>query len=236
MNGSPLVLDGVQLRHPSDGVGNLSLKLEQGTALVVVGRNGAGKSTLLKTIAGLINPAGGRVLLSGSNVLDLPPSRRAHHLSFVASTPPRGTVMTVRDVIELALEAGGNEAHSAAVDAALTSGTISDWSNLPLDHLSDGMAQRVMLVRAFVQARDLVLMDEPTAFLDVVGRKETMEQIGEWMRRGKTVVLSTHDLEAVEAAGWANRWLLLRPPSQGGSTVMEQPFTSAAARRMLMGN
>ena len=97
------------------------------------------------------------------------------------------------------------------------------------------MAQRVMLVRAFVQARDIVLMDEPTAFLDVVGRKATMEQIGEWMGRGKTVVLSTHDLEAVEAAGWANRWLLLRPPSEGGSTVMEEPFSSAVARRMLMG-
>ena len=235
MNEHPLVLDEVQLRYPTDGVGNLSLALEQGTALVVVGRNGVGKSTLLKTVAGLIDPAAGRVLLSGTNVLHLPPSQRAHYLSFVASTPPRGTVMTVRDVIELALEAGGNEAHSAAVDEALTTGGISDWSDLLLDHLSDGMAQRVMLVRAFVQARDIVLMDEPTAFLDVVGRKATMEQIGEWMGRGKTVVLSTHDLEAVEAAGWANRWLLLRPPSEGGSTVMEEPFSSAVARRMLMG-
>ena len=141
--------------------------------------------------------------------------------------------MSVRDVMELALEAGGQVAHADAVQEAMEKGGVAQWSDHLLDHLSDGMAQRVMLARAFVQARDLVLMDEPTAFLDVVGRRSTMEQVGAWMEMGKTVVLSTHDLEAVEEAGWADQWLLLRPRAKGGSQFMQQKFNSMEIKAML---
>ena len=156
-------------------------------------------------------------------------------MALAASTPPRETALNVREVLGLAFEASGRTVTSNALDAALEAQGMRDWGGLRLSELSDGMAQRVMLLRAFEQSGAVVLLDEPTAFLDVVGRAEAMADIGRWKENGRSVILATHDLEAVEQAEWADRWLVLRPPSAGGSVMMDTPFNASEARRLLTG-
>ena len=136
--------------------------------------------------------------------------------------------------MELAVDASGRAYDADKVGAAMERGRIDAWADRPMSVLSDGMAQRVMMVRAFVQAKSLVLMDEPTAFLDVVARRDFMNDVGRWCAQGKSVVLATHDLEAVEQAGWAHRWLVVRPPAQGGSLLMDKPFSAEEARQLLL--
>lgn len=223
------------LCHPKEGVGTLSFSLPPGSSMVVVGRNGTGKSTLLKTLAGLLPPKSGSVNLGGASVEAMRPRQRARRLAFVSATPPRGTALTVRDVMELALEAGGHPVEAIRVDQAMQSGGVDQWAQMALDTLSDGMAQRVMLARAAAQSDSLILLDEPTAFLDVVGRQEVMADVGQWREAGKTVVLATHDLDAVHESGWADRWMVMRPPSEGGAFLPEEAFTSDAAKALLMG-
>ena len=230
-----MMCSGLTLRHPSEGVGTLSFALSAGTALVVVGRNGSGKSTLLKTLAGLLPARAGSVSMDGVEIAAMRPQARARKLAFVPSTPPRGTVLTVQDVIELALEAGGHQADATSVEQSMLQGGVHPWAQLPIDTLSDGMAQRVMLARAAAQSESLILLDEPTAFLDVVGRREVMADIGQWLNVGKAVVLATHDLDAVQESGWADRWMVMRSPSQGGAVLPNEAFSSHAAKSMLMG-
>lgn len=230
-----MMCSGLTLRHPSEGVGTLSFALSAGTALVVVGRNGSGKSTLLKTLAGLLPARAGSVSMDGVEIAAMRPQARARKLAFVPSTPPRGTVLTVQDVIELALEAGGHQADATSVEQSMLQGGVHPWAQLPIDTLSDGMAQRVMLARAAAQSESLILLDEPTAFLDVVGRREVMADIGQWLNVGKAVVLATHDLDAVQESGWADRWMVMRSPSQGGAVLPDEAFSSHAAKSMLMG-
>ena len=223
------------LRRPDQGVGTLDFALEPGQNLVLLGRNGSGKSTLLRTLAGLLPPRSGTVELMGQDVHAMAPRRRATLMALAASTPPRETALNVREVLGLAFEASGRTVTSNALDAALEAQGMRDWGGLRLSELSDGMAQRVMLLRAFEQSGAVVLLDEPTAFLDVVGRAEAMADIGRWKENGRSVILATHDLEAVEQAEWADRWLVLRPPSAGGSAMMDTPFSASEARRLLTG-
>lgn len=230
-----LICSNVTLRHPSEGVGAVSFTRSAGSALVVVGRNGSGKSTLLKTLAGLLPAQSGTVTVGGEALASMRPRERARTLAFVSSTPPRGTVLTVQDVIELALEAGGHPVEAERVEQAMQQGGVQQWAQCPIDTLSDGMAQRVMLARAAAQSDALILLDEPTAFLDVVGRREVMADIGQWLHAGKTVVLATHDLDAVQESGWADRWMVMRPPALGGAVLPDEAFSSEAAKSMLMG-
>lgn len=234
MKDAILQIQELELRHPSEGVGVLNLNIKAGEGLVVLGRNGSGKSTLLKTVAGLIRPAQGQVLLASQEVGAMSPRDRATELALVFSTPPKDTPLTVRDVMELAVDASGRAYDADEVSEAMERGRIDAWADRPMSVLSDGMAQRVMMVRAFLQAESLVLMDEPTAFLDVVARRDFMEDVGRCCAQGKSVVLATHDLEAVEQAGWAHRWLLVRPPAHGGSLLMDKPFSAEEARQLLL--
>ena len=121
------------------------------------------------------------------------------------------------------------------VEQARQQGGVQQWAQCPIDTLSDGMAQRVMLARASAQSDALILLDEPTAFLDVVGRREVMADIGQWLHVGKTVVLATHDLDAVQESGWADRWMVMRAPALGGAVLPDDAFSSEAAKSMLMG-
>lgn len=228
-----LELDGLELLHPDEGVGKLSLRLPAGSGLVVIGRNGSGKSTLLMTLAGLVRSRAGMVRWGEQDLLGMDPRQRAHHLAFVPSTPPRGSVLTVRDVVELALEAGGHAGAEGLVDTAMEEHGIAHWGDRPLDALSDGMAQRVMLARGAIQAGGVLLLDEPTAFLDVVGRVEVMDSVGRWKRNGRTIIMATHDLEAVEEAGWVDHWLVMGPASEGGSVLHAGPFSAESAKRLL---
>jgi iron complex transport system ATP-binding protein len=184
-----------------------------GTLTALVGRNGTGKSTLLRVMAGLAKPLSGEILfdLRGKSQSDPQPlsTLSPHHLArltgFVSTHRPRVPNLRARDVVALGrtpyTDWIGNltpDDHNA-IDRALEVTGTTTFASKPLDTLSDGEAQRVMIARAVAQNTPVILLDEPTAFLDFVARREVCELLRHLAcEAGKTVVFSSHELALVD--------------------------------------
>ena len=194
--------------------------LPRGTLTVLLGTNGAGKSTLLRTLAGLQPPLAGDIFWEGNSLASLTPEERAKCLSIVLTVRPETGNLTVREVVALGrlphrqgLWGSRNAAADAeAVERAMRLTTTSAWSERPVSRLSDGERQRVFIAKALAQETPLILLDEPTAFLDYPSRVQFFNLLKRLTNEmGKTVLLSSHDVEL--AAAHADRILLLSKES-----------------------
>ena len=156
---------------------------------VVIGRNGAGKSTLVRTLAGLQTPLSGEVQLDGTTLHTLDSSERAKRIAFVSSVPPRTSELRVHEVLALASE---DEEKRRSM---LTATGDPSWWNRRLQELSDGEAQRVMFIRALLQGTDWILLDEPTAFLDIEDRLKIAKMIKNFIQmKEKSAFIIDHDM------------------------------------------
>ncbi|WP_405416725.1 ABC transporter ATP-binding protein [Pseudonocardia alni] len=186
----------------------------RGELTVLLGANGAGKSTLLRTLAGLLPALGGTVALDGTDLLGLRAPERARRVGVVLTDRPDPGQLTGRDVVEL-----GRLPHTgatgvltaddeAAVDAAIDAVRAGPLAGRPLARMSDGERQRMMVARALAQQPSLLLLDEPSAFLDVSSRVALLGTLRRLAgEQDLAVLLSTHDLEpALRLADRA--WLL----------------------------
>ena len=194
--------------------------LPRGTLTALLGTNGAGKSTLLRTLAGLQPPLAGDIFWEGNSLASLTPEERAKRLSIVLTVRPETGNLTVREVVALGrlphrqgLWGSRNAAADAeAVERAMRLTTTSAWSERPVSRLSDGERQRVFIAKALAQETPLILLDEPTAFLDYPSRVQFFNLLKRLTNEmGKTVLLSSHDVEL--AAAHADRILLLSKES-----------------------
>ena len=194
--------------------------LPRGTLTVLLGTNGAGKSTLLRTLAGLQPPLAGDIFWEGNSLASLTPEERAKRLSIVLTVRPETGNLTVREVVALGrlphrqgLWGSRNAAADAeAVERAMQLTTTSAWSERPVSRLSDGERQRAFIAKALAQETPLILLDEPTAFLDYPSRVQFFNLLKRLTNEmGKTVLLSSHDVEL--AAAHADRILLLSKES-----------------------
>ena len=194
--------------------------LPRGTLTALLGTNGAGKSTLLRTLAGLQPPLAGDIFWEGNSLASLTPEERAKRLSIVLTVRPETGNLTVREVVALGrlphrqgLWGSRNAAADAeAVERAMRLTTTSAWSERPVSRLSDGERQRVFIAKALAQETPLILLDEPTAFLDYPSRVQFFNLLKSLTNEmGKTVLLSSHDVEL--AAAHADRILLLSKES-----------------------
>ena len=194
--------------------------LPRGTLTALLGTNGAGKSTLLRTLAGLQPPLAGDIFWEGNSLASLTPEERAKRLSIVLTVRPETGNLTVREVVALGrlphrqgLWGSRNAAADAeAVESAMQQTTTSAWSERPVSRLSDGERQRVFIAKALAQETPLILLDEPTAFLDYPSRVQFFNLLKRLTNEmGKTVLLSSHDVEL--AAAHADRILLLSKES-----------------------
>ena len=194
--------------------------LPRGTLTVLLGTNGAGKSTLLRTLAGLQPPLAGDIFWEGNSLASLTPEERAKRLSIVLTVRPETGNLTVREVVALGrlphrqgLWGSRNAAADAeAVERAMRLTTTSAWSERPVSRLSDGERQRVFIAKALAQETPLILLDEPTAFLDYPSRVQFFNLLKRLTNEmGKTVLPPSHDVEL--AAAHADRILLLSKES-----------------------
>ena len=194
--------------------------LPRGTLTVLLGTNAAGKSTLRRTLAGLQPPLAGDIFWEGNSLASLTPEERAKRLSIVLTVRPETGNLTVREVVALGrlphrqgLWGSRNAAADAeAVERAMRLTTTSAWSERPVSRLSDGERQRVFIAKALAQETPLILLDEPTAFLDYPSRVQFFNLLKRLTNEmGKTVLLSSHDVEL--AAAHADRILLLSKES-----------------------
>ena len=194
----------------------VSLTMRAGRLVCVIGQNGAGKSTLMQTIAGLLPPVSGTVQIRGRRLNELSARERAQVLSVVLTGQRPPGFMTVRRYVELGryphLRPLGraDESHRSAVEEALQIVGASPLIDRYVTELSDGERQRVSLARALAQSADVMLLDEPTAFLDVSGRAKTMDTLRSAAHSsGRLIITSSHDIELVLRV--ADTVILIRP-------------------------
>jgi iron complex transport system ATP-binding protein len=203
-------------RRGPDVLRGVDLRAAPGELTALLGPNGAGKSTLLRTVAGLLPPVHGDVSLGGADLARLTPEARARRVAVVLTERVDAGLLTARELVALGRHphtgARGTlrAADHAAVDDALAAVRATPFAERRVGRLSDGERQRVLVARALAQAPDLLLLDEPTAFLDAPSRVGVTGLLRRLARdRGIVVVVSTHDVEL--ALRVADRvWLLDR--------------------------
>jgi iron complex transport system ATP-binding protein len=194
--------------------GPLRLALHPGELVCLLGPNGAGKSTLLRTLAGLQPPLAGRLEVGSLPLAALSAAERARQLSIVLADRPDAATLTVQELVSMGRHPhtgwlGGLSNHDhAQVRAALAATGTTAFAARPVGELSDGERQKVMLARALAQDTPVVLLDEPTAHLDLPNRVALMRLLHQLARgTGKAILLSTHELDlALQAADRV--WLL----------------------------
>lgn len=192
----------------------INLTLRAGELIALMGPNGVGKSTLIRTMARLQPMIGGDIQIGGKSIRHLSYRESARLLSIVLSVPPSPGLITVFDLVAM-----GRYPHTgwtgklddrqrAVVEWAIENTGIGNLRHRLLHHLSDGERQKVMIARALAQDTPLILLDEPTAHLDLPNRSDIvglLRQLTRQTQRG--ILLSTHDLElALQAAD--RLWLM----------------------------
>lgn len=194
---------------------NICCSLPEAKLTVLIGANGSGKSTLLRTLTGAQAPLSGTVTLGGDDISGISPRKLALRLSLVLTDRTGGGGLRVDELVAI-----GRHPHSGflgrlgpddrdAVERAIELVGLSHRRTAFAASLSDGERQKAMIARAIAQDTPLIVLDEPTSFLDVSSRFEIMELLGRLVsERGTTVLLSTHDIApAMAVAGnvWAMR-------------------------------
>ena len=195
-------------------VDDLDLTVEPGRVTAVVGANACGKSTLLRALARLLVPTTGRVVLDGNELHTRPTKEIARTLGLLPQSPIAPEGIAVGDLV-----ARGRSPHqrmltrwSAADDAAVAealdlTGT-ADLVDRAVDELSGGQRQRVWIARALAQQTDILLLDEPTTYLDICHQVEVLDLLTDLNReRGTTIVMVLHDLNL--AARYADRLIAM---------------------------
>jgi iron complex transport system ATP-binding protein len=215
------VVLGYDDRTVVDGV---DLQVPDGRVTVVVGANACGKSTLLKGLARLLRPRGGTVLLDGRDLHRTPTREVARHLGLLPQSPVAPEGITVGDLV-----ARGRSPHQlwwqqwtpedeAAVERALAATDVAALADRAVDELSGGQRQRVWLAMALAQETEVLLLDEPTTYLDLAHQVEVLDLVSELnAREGRTVVMVLHDLN--HAARYADHVVAMKD----GAVVAEGP-------------
>ena len=209
----------------------LDAQARRGELTVLIGPNGAGKSTLIRTLAGLQPALGGRVLLDGADLTALPLDELARRVAVVLTERIDPGLLSARELVglgripHLGLAARLGPADEEIVDWALAATGAQHLASRPAAELSDGECQRVLTARALAQQPGLLILDEPTAFLDVSSRAGLFGLLRKLAREQQlAVVLSTHDLEL--ALRVADRVWLLDPAGTLADTVGEELMLS----------
>lgn len=199
----------------------VNFTVRHGETIGIVGPNGSGKTTLMRTIAGLIRPVAGAVLVNGQAVHGLSARRRARALALVTQDeqPPAdllaGEVVALGRTPYLPPWGAGGAQERAAVEAALAAVDLAGFAGRPVNRLSGGERQRVLLARALVQETPLLLLDEPTNHLDITHQLELLTLARDLDR---TVVMNLHDLALADR--YCDRVLVLH---DGRAHPLEPP-------------
>ncbi|MBQ1095334.1 ABC transporter ATP-binding protein [Streptomyces sp. b94] len=181
-------------------IDELDVAIPPGVITTIIGPNGCGKSTLLRTLSRLLKPTRGTVVLDGEDIVTLRTRDVAKKLGLLPQAPVAPDGLTVSDLV-----ARGRHPHqswlrqwssddAAVVEGALAMTGVSDLADRPVDSLSGGQRQRVWISMTLAQGTDLLLLDEPTTYLDLAHAIDVLDLVDDLHESGCTVVMVLHDL------------------------------------------
>ncbi|MCK4923237.1 MAG: ABC transporter ATP-binding protein [Bacteroidales bacterium] len=193
---------------------DISLDLDTSNLIALIGLNGSGKSSLLKTIVNLLGSLKGEINISGRNINEYSIGEIARLIGYVKANWQPEENMTVEELIRLGRYPFTNlfgqldESDMEIVEQSIYKLSLVELRNRPLAQISDGERQRAMLARVFAQQTKIVVLDEPTAFLDVQHKYEIISRLRMLCDNGITVIFSTHDIQL--ASYFADRFWLIQ--------------------------
>lgn len=178
---------------------DINVTLSSGDFIVLMGANGKGKSTLLKSLYRALTPLSGTIIIEGKDISEIANLDFARLVSIVNTERTHAT-LTAYELVSI-----GRQPYTGyfgilrpqdkeIVESAMEKTGINSLRNRKVNTLSDGEHQKVMIARALAQLTPIILLDEPTSFLDVASRIETMQLLHNLAQEGKAILLSTHDV------------------------------------------
>ncbi|MFB6086761.1 MAG: heme ABC transporter ATP-binding protein [Halodesulfurarchaeum sp.] len=203
---------------------DVSVDVDRGEFMGVIGPNGSGKTTLLRTISGVLEPTAGSVSVDEHDINTLPSKASSRLVAVVPQETNLAFDFTVREVVEMGRTpykqrvSFDQTGEASIVDRALERTQVADFAKRNIGDVSGGERQRVLLARALAQDTPVMLLDEPTASLDINHQIRTLELVKSLVEEGKTVMAPIHDLNL--AAHYCDRLLLL---SDGIRTALGPP-------------
>lgn len=216
-------------------VEKLSATLPTGRISAIVGPNGCGKSTLLRGLGRLLHPRSGHVVLDGAQIAQLPPRTLAQRVGLLPQQPLTPDGVTVVDLVGRGRHPHQrwfrqwSHADEEAVADALAATGVANLAHRPVDELSGGQRQRVWIALALAQDTDVMLLDEPTTFLDLAHQVEVLDLLRRLNRdRGRTVILVLHDLNL--ACRYADHLVVMRDGAVEGSGPPADVITPESVR------
>ncbi|KKC39279.1 iron-dicitrate transporter ATP-binding subunit [Devosia epidermidihirudinis] len=179
----------------------VSLGIPNGKITALIGANGSGKSTLLRTLGHVLDPVMGTVLLDGKDIIQSPRKAVARVMALLPQSPVAPDGLTVRQLCRFGryphkpLLARTSDHDETVVDEALAAAGLTDLADRALHRLSGGQRQRAWIAMALAQETPILLLDEPTTYLDIAHQMEVLQLLRQLNReQGRTVVMVVHDL------------------------------------------
>lgn len=216
---------------------DVSLSVNAGEFVAIIGANGSGKSTLLRILGRLLRPNTGSVLIDGVPLATIAPRAFARRVAFVPQGPVAPADVMVRELVRRGryphrTRFGGTTEHDrAAIETAIARVGLGDLADRPMGMLSGGEGQRAWIALALAQEPSLVLLDEPTTFLDIAHQYDLLRLLRGLVGDGRTVVAVLHDLN--QACRFADQVVAMRagrivavgPPAEVvTATLVEEVF------------
>ena len=234
-----LAFDNVQIRYPARptlAIAGVSLEATYGTVTAISGPNGSGKSTLVRALLRRVPLAAGRILIDGTSLSSVPLRLAARQVAVVPQREELAFPLSVREYVMLGrfphgrIWGGGSSDDAPAVAAAVARTGIDDLTMRQTDELSGGEWQRVRIARALAQGGRIIVLDEPTTFLDLGHEMAVFELLAGLAASGMAVLLITHQLNLV--ARFAHTVVLLHRGSVAAVGPPREVMAGATLERV----
>ena len=203
---------------------NLSISLKKGAITTIIGENGCGKSTLLKTLGRILHPMGGEVLVHGKNVHKTSTKEIAKIIGLLPQSPKAPNGLTVAEIVEYGRfphkykNAKITPEDHAIIASALEKTNLLDLKDRAINSLSGGQRQRVWIAMVLAQQTDIILLDEPTTYLDMAYQLEVLNLVQSLNReKGVTVIMVLHDINL--ASRFSDELIMMR----SGQVIAQGP-------------